>query len=182
MKKQLFALAVLTAVGITPAVYAAAGDGTINFKGAVTGQTCTIGVNGGGASPSVALPDVSGSNFTSVGVTQGATNIDFALTNCVGTAVKASVYFGAGTGINPDGTIANSATGATAAKNVALQIIDGNSRPVIIGSSTQTTSPVTAPIVSGAATLKYAVQYIATTVPVVPGTVSGAVTYSINYL
>lgn len=180
MKKQFFALAVLTAVGISPAAYAV-GDGTIKFNGAVTGETCTIGVNGSGASPTVTLPDVSGSNFTAAGVTQGTTNISFALTNCVGTALKAMVYFDGGAGINPDGTIANTATGTTAAQNVALQIIDSGSKPVNIGNASQLTG-LTVPIVSGVANLNYAVQYIATKTPVLPGTVNGAVTYSINYL
>ncbi len=60
MNKLLLTSALVVAFGaaaLAPQV-ARASDGTITFNGKVTASTCTIGVNGGGASNGVTLPTV----------------------------------------------------------------------------------------------------------------------------
>lgn len=180
MKRQIIAVSLLMVASSVQFANAAASDGTINFTGAITAQTCTINVNNNSSSPSVILPTVSTAGMNAVGLTKGSTALNFALTACAGTASNASVFFQGGPGVTVNGTVANTAPIAVAATGIALQINDSNNFPVTIGSSNQLTSGLT-PIANGNASMAYTVQYVTTNPTPTAGMFAGAVMYSINY-
>lgn len=180
MKRQIIAVSLLMVASSVQFANAAASDGTINFTGAITAQTCTINVNNNGSSPSVILPTVSTAGMNAAGLTKGSTALNFALTACAGTASNASVFFQGGPGVTVNGTVANTAPIAVAATGIALQINDSNNSPVTIGSSNQLTSGLT-PIATGNASMAYTVQYVTTNPTPTAGMFAGAVMYSINY-
>lgn len=180
MKRQIIAVSLLMVASSVQFANASASDGTINFTGAITAETCSISVNNNTSSPTVTLPTVSTAGMNTVGLTKGNTALNFALTGCTGNANYASVFFQGGSGITVDGTVANTASGSGAATGIALQINDSYNVPVLIGSSNQLTSG-SATIVSGNASMAYTVQYVTTNVAPTAGKFAGAVMYSINY-
>ena len=175
MKKTV--LASLLAVASLAPLAAFASDGTITFNGSVTAQTCTI--NGGVPSFTRVLPQVTATNLNAAARTAGATNFSIALTACTPATGGARVFFEAGAGVDAvSGRLLNTGTAA----NVQLQLLNSTGGVIVAGAPTGTTQNNGAftPIVGGAATLQYAVQYYATG-PATAGTVASSVTYSIEY-
>ncbi|MCK7430818.1 fimbrial protein [Enterobacter chengduensis] len=181
-------IAIIAAMG---AAFVAAGvqasTGTINFTGTVTSQTCAASVGGINAptAATVALPAVQASALSAAAATAGRTAFQIALTGCSTTAgsgantVKA--FFESGSTVDSAGRLSNSATGATAATNVALQLVDGTTNGVIAaGNASQNTGGYVT-ISASAASLPYYVQYIATTGAASAGSVTSSVTYSLIY-
>lgn len=156
---------------------AAASDGTITFNGELDSQTCTVSVNGGDSSNSVTLPKVSTSLLQTAGQTAGSTRFTIGLSECSTQTGEVYAYFEQGASVNANGRLNNTGT----ATNVDLQLLDSEENPLNAGSTDQSTSPVTATLNAGAATLSYAAQYFATAAATA-GTVASSVTYSINYL
>lgn len=156
---------------------AEASDGTISFTGNINSQTCTVSVNGAGSSATVALPTVASSLLQNAGETAGATRFTVDLSECSTTTGDVYAYFEQGSNVNADGRLTNTGT----ATNVDLELLDNAGTTLNAGSSDQTTSPVTATLVDGAASLTYAARYYATAAATA-GTVASSVTYSINYL
>lgn len=160
-------------------------DGTINFNGELTAETCDVSVNGatGGipVNATVTLPTVSTSLLTAAGQTTGQTGFDIGLANCVGAASTARTFFNSGVTVNAAYRLSNQAAVA-AATNVDLQLLDLTSNQVIqIGQNTQLTSTNNlVPITSGSATMRYAVQYYATGTTTA-GNVGSFVTFNIDY-
>ncbi len=56
IKRAMIVVGITTAMALPLA--SVASDGTITFTGAVTASTCTLSVNGGAATATVALPTV----------------------------------------------------------------------------------------------------------------------------
>lgn len=180
MIRKALALAVLVAA--TGSQFANASDGTINFNGALTAQTCTIAVNGV-VTPTVAtvtLPTVSTSKLASAAQVEGATGFTIQLTKCSGTATTAASMFEPGSTVDANSGNLKNTTGT--ATNVQLQLVDAaNSSPIKAGAGTQkATTSRNAIDGTGAATMNYAVQYYATGVST-PGSVVSSVTYSVDY-
>jgi major type 1 subunit fimbrin (pilin) len=183
MKHQLIAASMLMAV--SGAQLAHAGDGVISFTGAISATTCTVSINDSSSGDaSIQLPSVSSHGLNAgLGQTAGTTNFNVTLSNCLGVLpdTNALMYFEGGAGINPDGTLANTATSGSAS-GIALQINDSNNAKVIVGSDTQRDGVVSPISVSEqGATMAYSVQYVSTAATVSPGIYTGAVTYSIDY-
>jgi major type 1 subunit fimbrin (pilin) len=161
---------------------AQANDGTINFTGELTAQTCTSTVNGA-ASTTVALPRLSTAALAAAGQSAGATAFTIELSRCTGTMTTAAAYFEAGSNVDPvTRNVRN--TNATGARNVQLQLLDSTGAVIRAGDASQTASTArtafTGTGATAAAVLPYSVQYIATGAATA-GTVVGSVTYSINY-
>lgn len=156
---------------------AEASDGTISFNGQINSQTCTVSVNGGSSTGTVVLPTVSSSLLKTKGQTAGSTRFTIDLTECATKTGNVYAYFEQGANVNADGRLINIGTAA----NVDLQLLDKVNNALNAGSTEQTTSPTTAALDQGAATLTYAAQYYATAAAS-SGTVASSVTYSINYL
>lgn len=73
MNRTLLAFAALTS--LLAMSVAQANDGTINFTGELTTQTCTSTVNGAANATAVALPRLSTATLASAGQTAGATGL-----------------------------------------------------------------------------------------------------------
>ncbi|MEM6052580.1 fimbrial protein [Erwinia sp. P7711] len=156
---------------------AEASDGTISFTGNIDSQTCTVSINGGSSSATVTLPKVSSSVLQNAGQTAGSTRFTIELNDCSTETGGVYAYFEQGANVNANGRLNNTGT----ATNVELQLLDGANNVLNAGSTDQTTSPATATLAAGTATLNYAAQYYATA-KASSGTVASSVTYSINYL
>jgi major type 1 subunit fimbrin (pilin) len=182
MKKSVIAIAAIATAALGQAAYAA--DGTVNFVGKLEAQTCTIDVNGT-VTPAIAtvtLPTVSTGLLAAAGQTTGQTGFIIGLKNCVGPAASAAAFFESGATVDLASGNLKTATGAGAADNVQLQLVDASTGTAIqAGNVSQHagTTQVTLDA-SGNANLPYAVQYFATGATTA-GTVNSSVTYSINY-
>ncbi|WP_420997119.1 fimbrial protein [Cupriavidus sp. 30B13] len=173
----------LAAAAMTVAATAAhAADGTINFEGEVTAQTCRISVNGTEtpAAATVVLPSVAAGALSEANAVAGTTQFVIGLKDCTGPATSASAFFEAGPGVNMDnGALTNLAVG-NAAENVELVLADVSGAPIVIGSENQS-GTTKHELSNGAVDLPYVVAYRATSGEVAPGAVTGQVTYSIDY-
>ncbi|WP_438866570.1 fimbrial protein [Pseudomonas sp. L1(2025)] len=180
MIRKALALAVLVAA--TGSQFANAADGTINFNGALTAQTCTVAVNGV-VTPTVAtvtLPTVSTSKLAAAAQVEGTTGFTIQLSKCTGTANTAAAMFEPGTTVDANSGNLKNTTGT--ATNVQLQLVDAvNNTAIKAGAGAQRATTSRSAIDStGAANMNYAVQYYATGAST-PGSVISSVTYSIDY-
>lgn len=175
MKK--IAISTLSAVAVLAALNtnALASDGTITFNGEITSQTCSIA--SGGDNLTVTLPTVSAAGLNSAGATAGNIGFAIALTDCDTSVNSVYANFEAGTNVDADGRLA--ITGS--ATNVAVELLDSASTPIVVGSDQQDSASRATIDASGNATLNYSAQYYATGAATA-GSVSTSVTYSLVYL
>ncbi|WP_175793989.1 fimbrial protein [Burkholderia ambifaria] len=171
-----------------------AGDGTITFTGSVVASTCKI--NGGTNDLTVALPKASTNQLASTGATAGRTPFTLALSGCAtdktegentipAPVKKVSVAFEPGPNVNL-ATGHLKPTGADAAKGVEIAILNDKYAPIKIGAASsaqnaQTVDIDTAEGGTGAATLQFAAEYVATGDAVSGGSMNSFVTYSLIY-
>lgn len=181
--KKIIAFAALSSVFAVSAVQAA-GNGTINFTGAVNNQTCNATVNGatGTTAAAVTLPTVQANVLGTAGNTAGQTAFKMDVTGCATTnptgAGTVKAYFEKGANVDATGRLINTTIGG--ASNVVLQLVDGTGNsPINAGDISQNTGNYVA-ISGGNATLPYAVRYYATGAATA-GAVTSSVTYSLIY-
>jgi len=174
----IFAAAAITAAASLPtASYAA--DGTITFTGLITSQTCTISGNGGGKNFTVTLPTVSTSALAAAGATAGRTPFNIALTNCTPNSGNVSTYFEPGATVDTTtGQLLNASGTAT---NVEIGLLNTDSSVITLGAAQASQNSKVVALASGAATLKYFAQYVATGGAATAGTVNTTTLYSIVY-
>jgi len=130
MKKIAFLTASVVSALLASQAFAAS-DNTITFQGLVTGETCTVTVNGNAAKPLVLLPSVSTSALGN-GQTAGQTTFQLGVTGCTGNdsaATTISTKF-SGNNVTSSGNLGNLAT-TDAAKNVEIQIMSNKENKVI---------------------------------------------------
>ncbi|QOY72408.1 fimbrial protein [Pseudomonas sp. OST1909] len=176
MNRPHLAFAALASIFVMSGAHAA--DGTINFTGELTAQTCTSTVNGTTSVPTVTLPKLSTASLASAGATAGSTNFTIELSKCTGTIATAAAIFEAGTGVDP---VTKNLVNTGTAKNVQFQLLDSAGKVIRAGDTASQVSNTTRTAMSaGTAVLPYAVQYVASGASTA-GTVVGSVTYSINY-
>jgi major type 1 subunit fimbrin (pilin) len=182
MKKTILSAALVAVMGVVAFApqNAKASDGTITFNGKITAQTCTISGNGGGSSFLVQLPTVSTSSLTAAAEVAGATPFPIALSNCSPNSGNVSTYFEAGSTIDlVTGNLLN-VTGS--AGNVEVGLLNASdSSAISLGKAQASQNSQTVAISSGAATLNYIAQYVATNGASTAGTVATTVTYSMSY-
>ncbi|WP_065503125.1 fimbrial protein [Burkholderia stabilis] len=189
--KSTTALSLFVAVaGLAAASAAHASDGTINFTGSVVASTCKI--NEGVNDLSVTLPKASTNQLAAEGATAGRTPFKLTLTGCTtdkeenGTTIpapvnKVSVAFEPGPNVNL-ATGRLTLTGADAAKNVEIGILNDKYQAIKVGaeSSAQNSQIVDIDTTAGTATLQYSAQYVATG-EATGGSANSFVTYSLIY-
>lgn len=179
MNYKARALAVLVAAAATSTAMAA--DGTINFKGELTAETCKASVNGsaGVNGPTVTLPTISTASLATAGKVAGQTGFNIQLSDCSAAIKTAAAFFESGGSVDPaSGNLKNVSGSAT---KVQLQLVDATNGQVIkAGDISQVTSTSRVDVANTSAILPYAVQYFAQAATT-PGTVVSSVTYSINY-
>lgn len=170
--------AVIAVAAVVPAVSHAA-DGTITFTGQITSQTCTISGNGGGKNFTVTLPTVSTSALATAGTTAGRTPFNIALSNCTPNSGNVSTYFEPGATVDTTtGQLINASGTAT---NVEVGLLNSDSSVITLGAAQASQNSKVVALASGAATLKYFAQYVATNGASTAGTVNTTVMYSIIY-
>ncbi len=181
--KKVAIITALSGLFIMPAAQAA-GNGVINFTGAVNSQTCNVAVNGatGSAAAAVTLPTVQAGVLGVAGNTAGQTAFKMDVTGCTADVDGASTvkaFFEQGPNVDVNGRLINKAS-TGAASNVVLELVDatGNT-PIKAGDISQNTGNFIT-MTEGKATLPYAVRYYATGVAEA-GAVSSSVTYSLAY-
>lgn len=183
MIRNMLAFSVLLVA--TGAQVANATDGSVNFNGAVTAQTCSIAVNGQ-VSPligAVTLPTVATSRLAAPGQVQGSTGFVIRTAACKGPATTVAAFFESSATVDP--TTGNLKNTSGTASNVQLQLLDAvNGQVIKAGNSAQKTQNSRSTFVQnssgGTAPMYYAVQYYATGATT-PGTVIGQVTYNLDY-
>ena len=178
MKKTIIS-SVLAVAALAP-IASFASDGTINFTGAVTSQTCTIN-SGASSTFTVALPKVATSALATAGAKAGQTAFTIALSNCSPASGNARAFFEAGANVDPVSGRLNIATGAGNATNVQIGLATIAGADIKIGASSgaQGTTPV-AIAADGTANLSYLAQYVATGAATAGATTS-SVTYTIEF-
>lgn len=175
----------LASAGIAVASTAAqASDGTISINGSVLAATCKInGGTGGSSNATAELPKVTITNLAAAGTTTGRTPFTLDLTGCsvdAGSPTKVGVLFEPGTSVDSTSGRLHLNAGTTqlpAAKNVQIQLRDGNQRVINVGASPAQMVTIGN---DGNATLTNYAEYYATGVATA-GAANTSVTYSLVY-
>lgn len=176
MKRKILS-AIIVAGMATGTHTAFASDGTINFTGNITAQTCTIASSIGGKDFTVALPTVSASTLAAAGQTAGDTAFTILLTNCTPDTGAVRTHFEAGATVNSNGRLIQQTGTAT---QVDIQLLNGDGSVIKAGDPVATQNSKSTNINAGSASLPYIARYFATG-QATAGTVSTMVNYSIAY-
>ncbi|ELA01380.1 fimbrial protein [Cupriavidus metallidurans] len=188
IRTKILATSLLLAT-MSPAAFAV--DGTITFTGRVTGQTCTISGNGRPAGDfTIVLPTVTASTLNTAGNIAGRTPFNIRLTNCNPNTGNVAVHFEPGAAVDLGtgrlkNTVVNSpASGSTpaitGASNVQIGLLNSDMTNINVGAAFASQNSQRVAITSGAATLQYYAQYVATGAATL-GTLQTSATYSIVY-
>jgi major type 1 subunit fimbrin (pilin) len=180
MKLKLSSALLIAAAAIA-AQEASAADGTITFNGSVTAQTCTINGNGTGAKDfTVTLPAVSTSALPADGATAGRTPFTIALTNCTPASGNVHTFFEPGS--TTDATTGRLKVNAGGANNVQIGLLNSDFTDIKAGFADASQNSKSTPISgSGAATLPYYAQYVATGGAATAGAANSSVMYTLVY-
>ncbi|WP_299996472.1 fimbrial protein [uncultured Cedecea sp.] len=165
-------------LALSSSVYAV--DGTINFTGEITSNTCTIdGSVAGAATKTVALGNVPASALSAAGQTAGNKNFSLTLTDC-SAVTSVAARFESLDLASTDGYLQLSPpAGATPnAENVEIAIYDNNGVLQPVNGEIPSTSYVN--LEDGDAVLNYIAAYYATGVATV-GPANSVVSYTLSY-
>jgi major type 1 subunit fimbrin (pilin) len=197
VKRALLVAGITTAMALPLATQAS--DGTITFTGAVTANTCTVGVNGGGANATVSLPTVGTSALTNAATKKTAAGTFFYMTLSACTATPLSdfggsapthvvIYFEAGPNVNP---VTGGLINAPGGSNVEVNLYNASAAGTIVGSQITPGATVTAGVVTTNSTpqaIASVTQYFyagystaGAAGAATAGAVSTSVTYSLIY-
>jgi major type 1 subunit fimbrin (pilin) len=174
----LLAVALFGAVAAPTASFAS--DGTINFSGMLTDNTCKPSVNGTGKDGQVNLPTVSVDALAKKGDVTGDTHYQIKLSGCTGDLTNVAVYYEAGPTVDYEtGNLVNALGDATNVEVQLLNAADGGKIELgAVDAASQNAAYME--IVGGEATLDYVARYYALG-PTGPGSVETSVTYSLIY-
>lgn len=178
MKKSVISMA--TSLVLSTAFLAsgvASANNTITFNGEVTDQTCSVMVNGNDSNPIVLLETVAAAQLEEAGSTAGAKTFSVGITGCTAPQAQVDVttVFVAN-GVTDNGNLLSTGT----AENVALQIMDTEGNPVNL-SSEANLSGLVLEADSTSASAEFGVAYISENGNATPGSVTGALQYSVVY-
>jgi major type 1 subunit fimbrin (pilin) len=155
-----------------------ASQNTINFKGEVSDQTCSVTVNNNATSPAVLLPTVSSTALDTAAKTAGLTNFTIGVTGCASPVSDLNI----GTVFVANNLTAGNRIGNTGtATNVSLEIVD----PAAPATALDVTGTTPAPglkLKTGetSASHDFAVAYYAEG-QATAGSVIGSVQYAVSY-
>ncbi|MFM5182974.1 fimbrial protein [Aeromonas veronii] len=192
MNKSLLAVAMVMGFG-SASVQAA--DGTINFTGLVVAGACTavanVNANGtvvAGPTPTatLALPTVNANALNvAAGTYVGQTPFSIELSNCQQAAGLNNVraeFTSASTPAGDNHVMANTATGASVAGNVAVAIMQQNGTTQIdLHNGPAKDVGLALPATAANLTLNYKAAYKSLTTSVTPGSVAAAADFVISY-
>jgi len=170
-------------LALSSSVYAA--DGTINFTGDITANTCTInGSQPGAAVQTIALGSIPASALATEGQTAGNKNFSLELSDCTTALTSVAARFESLDLASPDGRLKLSPAVAPAinAENVEIIIYDANGNMQPVNGEIPAASYVDLST-GGAtkdATLNYIAAYYATGEATV-GTANSVISYTLSY-
>ncbi|MGR7122229.1 fimbrial protein [Klebsiella aerogenes] len=166
-------------VGIIPLVIAsgarAVDNGTVSFSGELKGGTCNVSIDGQGPDGTVILPVQTADDANASAIT-GTTPFTIDMTGCSGNYTGARVNFEAGAGVS--GSYVTN-TGTATGVDLILSL-DSSGAPAIIPGSDATQADYS-DITSGSASQKFYVSYYTAAGAATAGTVTGSVTYRLDY-
>lgn len=171
---------ILASLICLPFTSLAASDNTIQFRGEVNDQTCSVSVNGAKANSTVLLPTVSTSALSTQGIKAGLTKFTISLSGC--TINDTETAQNIGTVFIANNLTSNNRIGNTgSAGDVSLELVD----PKNPGTALDVTGATAAPGLSlepnqTSASYDFAVQYYAEN-QTTAGSVLGSVQYAISY-
>lgn len=172
-------LITMTLIAISGASVAASSN-TVQFKGEVSTQTCSVNINGNETSPVILLPTVAVSKLNTKGATAGDTTFTVNVTGCAAaesdTAIK-TVFAGNNPTVN--GNLGN----AGDADKVSIQLLDDNaSTPLLFATgSTVTTSAMTLAEGATSTSQNLVARYYAEETGASAGTVIATAQFAITY-
>jgi major type 1 subunit fimbrin (pilin) len=182
MKSTLLKAMAISAIALASQA-AFASDGTINFTGELTAQTCSI--NGtaadGNRNVSVTLPAATQSSLAIVGATSAETAFQIALTSCTPATGTVRTRFESGPNVDAaTGELLTSGAGASA--GLRIQLLNQDRSVIAVGTSDASQNSAPSTITTGAATLNYIARYHrVSATALVAGAVTSSVTYSMAY-
>lgn len=171
-------------LGVSAASHAS--DGTVNFVGTISANTCAVTGGTGfaaGTPPTLAvtLPTIGMSSLAAAGAVDGKTPFSVVVGGCGSAASPANVALYWETGANTDTTTHALRNTAPGNANVEIQLLNASGTPMLLdGSSAAGEQSTPVAITNGGATLNYFAQYYATG-PASAGAVASSVTFSIVY-
>lgn len=178
MKTNAFAALALGAAAVLSQP-AFAMDGTINFTGSVTSNTCTVDGNGTGSNNfNVLMPTVSVDSLTTQGQTAGNTPFSIHLTACTPDSGTVHTFFEPAS--NGNASTGNLTTAAGGATNVEVRLLNGDASPINVTLADGSQNSKAVSVTDGEATLQYLAQYFAVG-QAGAGTVSATAKYTIIY-
>lgn len=182
MKINLFKAMSIGAIALA-SQSAFASDGTINFTGELTTQTCSI--NGtaadGNRNLSVTLPAATQSSLTIVGSTSAETAFQIALTSCTPATGSVRTRFESGPNVDAaTGELFTSGAGSSA--GLRIQLLNQDRSVIAVGATDASQNSAPSTLASGAATLNYIARYHrVSATPLAVGALTSSVTYSMAY-
>ncbi|KAA5971611.1 fimbrial protein [Pantoea sp. M_9] len=170
MKRTILAMTTVASL-FSGAAFAV--DGTINFTGKITDDTCDI--DAGSATQNINMGTIGSDAFQGPGTIAGATGFKIVMTNCPASHSAVSVKFdGAPDNGNPD--ILALSSSPTNASGVGIQLRDYDRTPISLNTDSK---PV--PVTGGTATMNFSAAYIATAATVTAGDADSTVNFTVNY-
>lgn len=168
-------IALAASAAVASSFSASATDGTVNFTGEISSQTCTIdGSTTGTTAKTVVLPRVAATSLSTVGQTSGRTGFTLAMTECSGSS--ALVRFEQRASVDAaTGNLINQTAGGS---NVQVQILNASFSPINLQTNDGSLSTA---ISNKAANLQFYAQYIAATAAATAGKVTSNVQFSMDY-
>ncbi|WP_416261021.1 fimbrial protein [Gibbsiella quercinecans] len=178
MKLKLVAL---TLIAFSGAAFADSAN-TVQFKGEVSTQTCSVNINGNESNPVVLLPTVAASTLATAGTSNGETTFTVNVTGCTANATSSTAIktVFAGNNVTSNGNLGNTGT----ASNVSIQLLDSDaSTPLSFSSgSVATSSAMTLASGTDTSTSQNLVaRYYAESTGVTAGSVIATAQYAITY-
>lgn len=172
MKKTIACAFLVVAVGMAGGVQAA--DGTINFTGNITDQTCKVDT--GSQNLPVNLGNVAQTALNGAkGMRASPTEFTISVSDCPETVTGANVKFD-GTSDSNDQSLLALDSGTGIATGVGIQIADDNGTAIPLH-----TASSDYPLVEGANTLDFVARYVSTGPAVTTGTANGTSEFTIVY-
>ncbi|WP_052285320.1 fimbrial protein [Kluyvera genomosp. 1] len=173
-----YTIAMFVSVMMASSSAMAISDNTITFQGEVTDETCSVAVNGNGATPVILLPTVSTKDLAKSGDTAGDITFDIGVAGCTGnpsTETSISTVF-VGNQVTTNGNLGNTGT----AGNVEIQLLD--TKDAVINLTDGYTGNGDLKLAAGAseASATYTAQYYATGLATA-GTVEATLQYAVSY-
>ncbi len=170
MKTNILAFAIIASLS---AASAQAADGTINFNGTITDDTCDIST--ASKTQTVNLGTIGSNSFSAPGTASAATGFTVVMTNCPATHSNLSVKFD-GTPAGGDPAVLALTDTPTKATGVGIQLrdADGSVLPLFADSK-----PVA--ITAGNATLNFSAAYVSTAATVTAGEANSTANFTVNY-